>query len=78
MSLEEAADRLAEAIRAACRDHGQPNNFLPRELQRLYGGPSAALCGRIGKRYMGRLYAALGGRERWGSAPVYSNGRFYV
>ena len=88
MTLEEARDQLAKALRKAVEHHGQPNSFSPAELHVEYGGPPPMLAGRIGRHFMGSLFRALGGRDSWGSPPVYAKGgndgvsapgwRFYV
>lgn len=80
MSLEQARDLLAAALRRASDEHGRPNSFGPGELHRLYGGPVPLLAGRIGRRYIVSLWQTLGGSKAWGSCPVYAadTRRFYV
>lgn len=80
MTLEESRDLLAVAITKAASEHGRPNSFSPRELRLHYGGPDQKVAGRIGRRYIVSLWRALGGREKWGSCPVYAadTRRFYI
>lgn len=77
MTLESARNALADAIVRACKEHGRPNSFGCRELEE-YGGPPAMLAGRIGRRYSGSLFDALGGREGFGSPPIYRDRKFFV
>jgi hypothetical protein len=70
--------QLAEAIRKAAAEHGRPNRLYPRELTQEYGGPDVRVIGRIGVFQMAELYTALGGREKWGSSPVYSHRSFLI
>lgn len=66
MTLETIARQLALALARACREHGTPNSFSPGELEAYYGGPPAALAGRVADRLCrdGRL--------------TYVQRRFYV
>lgn len=80
MASVEQVRQLAEALRRASAEHGRPNSFGCTELAELHGGPAREVIGRIGRNQRSRmsLYAALGGHAKWGSAPQYSDGRFYV
>lgn len=78
MTLEEARDNLAAALKTACEEHGRPNSFSARELYLYYGGPQPMLAGHIGKRFLRSLWQALGGESGWGDQPGYSGGRFDV
>lgn len=50
-SLREYGKQLANALACAAEEHGVPNTFLPGELERLYGGPSARFAGMLGLRH---------------------------
>jgi hypothetical protein len=79
MTLLEAARGVASALARATDDHARPNSYACGELL-YYGGPAASLCGRVGRdpALSHAVYATLGGRGHWGSAPVYHLGRWYV
>lgn len=66
-----ACDALAESLRVAVKRYEQPNTFSLTLLYMYCGAPPPALAGRIGMRFMDSLFSALGGREHWGSPPVY-------
>lgn len=71
-------DSLASALRKACDEHGRPNSYMPSELHSHHGGPSPLLIGKIGRYCIVELWRALGGREGFGSCPVYRDRRFFV
>jgi hypothetical protein len=79
VTLLDAARAVASALARATDDHARPNSYACGELL-YYGGPPARLCGRVGRsETLSRaVYVALGGKARWGSAPVYHLGRWYV
>ncbi|MDD5542846.1 MAG: hypothetical protein PHX83_06695 [Acidobacteriia bacterium] len=59
MKTQEARDRLAKAIVAACREHGVPNTFTPGELEAYYTNVSRMMLGQIGKRHLDSLNSRL-------------------
>jgi hypothetical protein len=70
-------DRWSKALKREVELHGRPNSFGVTELAGEYG-----LTRRDGY-YLGKfrlfdLWQRLGGHDGWGSAPTYSNGRFYL
>jgi hypothetical protein len=50
MRLNEAAGKLAMALKRAIGEHGTPNSFGCQELEILYGGPPTTLAGRVANR----------------------------
>lgn len=85
MTRAEATAKLARALGRAAEEHGRPNSFGIAELFFEYGGPGCDWAGKLGLEgerpaspHFGKLYAALGGRERFGSAPRYHRERFFV
>jgi hypothetical protein len=81
-TMEVHIKKLASALKWASNEHGRPNSFGCDELHRLYGGPRAAIAGRIARSliYKNVLYRELGGYQGWRSAPAYGKDtkRFYV
>lgn len=70
--------KLAHAIKDFCSKHSRPNSVSPRELYLHHGGPRPTITGRIGLRHSVPLWLALGGREKWGTYPLYTERRFYL
>lgn len=64
MTLEEARDLLAAALRRAVTEHGAPNRFTCAELYHMYGGPPPAICGRLA-RFSGSVSASAGMKCRY-------------
>lgn len=80
MTIQEAVEKLARALSRVADEHGRPNTFAPGELQGIACGPAPMLQGMIARNpvMMRRLYEALGGLEKWGAAPTYTNGRWSI
>ena len=71
-------DAVAAAIRQASDEHGRPNSFSCGELFAYQCAPKPLWTGFVGRHYVYDVWQRLGGSQKWGSCPVYADGRFYV
>ena len=79
MTYHQATALVARALTKLAAEHGRPNTFSCAEVY-LAGGPPPMMGGRVGSdaAWMGAVYSRLGGRQAWGSCPVYSKGRWAI
>jgi hypothetical protein len=77
LKLRTILDRWSAALKHSAEEHGRPNSFGVVELAAEFNLKRRDGY-RIGRTRLYELWQWLGGRDRWGSAPTYEKGRFYV